>query len=88
MKTATRESVPCATHLFHLPRKLWNFHPPPDTFAGIVSFEIEGNAEAIAAALAERNIIVSVKDGHIRASVQFYNDEDDLERFLGAISDL
>ena len=54
--------------------------------AGIVSFEIEGNAEAIAAALAERNIIVSVKDGHIRASVQFYNDEVDLERFLDAVT--
>jgi len=25
----------CASHLFHPPRKLWNFRPPPDTLAGM-----------------------------------------------------
>jgi selenocysteine lyase/cysteine desulfurase len=56
--------------------------------ASIVSFEIEGNVEAITAALAERNIIVSEKDGHIRASVQFYNNEEDVERFLDAVTSI
>ena len=25
----------CSSHLFHPPQKLWNFHPPPDIFAGM-----------------------------------------------------
>ena len=25
----------CASHLFHPPRKLWNFRPLPDIFAGM-----------------------------------------------------
>ena len=25
----------CASHLFHPPRKPWNYRPPPDTLAGM-----------------------------------------------------
>ena len=32
-----------------------------------------------------KNIVVSEKDGHLRAAVHFYNSEDDLTRFLDAL---
>ena len=35
-----------------------------------------------------RNILVSQKDGHLRASLHFYNDEADVDRFLDAVAEL
>jgi cysteine desulfurase/selenocysteine lyase len=56
--------------------------------AGIVSLDMGRDAGAIADALAERNIRVSNKDGHLRATVHIYNNEEDIIRFLDALEQL
>ena len=38
------------------------------------------------AALKKKRIIVSEKDGYLRAGVHLYNDEEDIDRLLGSIS--
>ena len=43
------------------------------------------NAGEKQAQLRAKNIVVSEKDGHLRAAVHFYNSEDDLSRFLDAL---
>ncbi|MCB1546855.1 MAG: aminotransferase class V-fold PLP-dependent enzyme [Hyphomicrobiaceae bacterium] len=56
--------------------------------AGIVSFDVGNRADALVASLQARNILVSQKDGHLRASLHFYNDEADVDRFLDAVAEL
>jgi cysteine desulfurase / selenocysteine lyase len=56
--------------------------------AGIISMDMGRDAQPIADALAEQKIRVSCKDGHLRATVHFYNDEDDIIRYLDALADL
>ena len=56
--------------------------------AGIVSFDLGRHAGQAVADLRARNIVVSEKDGHLRAAVHFYNTEDDLDRFLDAVQAL
>jgi len=51
--------------------------------AGIVGLKTK-NPAAIAEKLKNQNIIVSARDGYLRASVHFYNTKDELERFLDA----
>lgn len=58
---------------------------PWDERAGIVSFDLGFDASATVEAIRERDIVTSVKDGHLRVSVHLYNNEDDLERFLDAV---
>ena len=53
--------------------------------ASIVSFDVGGGASAIVARLWDRKIIVSEKDGHVRAAVQFFNTKHELDKFLEAI---
>ncbi|MFQ6094449.1 MAG: aminotransferase class V-fold PLP-dependent enzyme, partial [bacterium] len=53
--------------------------------ASIVSFDVGDGAAEIVARLRDQNIIVSEKDGHLRAGLQFYNTKDELDRFLEAI---
>ena len=53
--------------------------------AGIVSFDVGGDASTKQAQLRAKNIVVSEKDGHLRSAVHFYNSEDDLTRFLDAL---
>jgi len=53
--------------------------------AGVVSFDVGGHAGEKQAQLRAKNILVSEKDGHLRAAVHFYNSEDDLSRFLDAL---
>ena len=53
--------------------------------AGVVSFDVGGHAGEKQAQLRAKNIVVSEKDGHLRAAVHFYNSEDDLTRFLDAL---
>jgi selenocysteine lyase/cysteine desulfurase len=53
--------------------------------AGIVSLDMGQDAGAIADALAKDNIIVSNKDGHLRATVHFHYNEDDIIRYLDAL---
>lgn len=56
--------------------------------AGIVSLDMGRDAQPLADALAEKKIRVSNKDGHLRATVHFYNNEEDIVRFLDAVDDL
>ena len=53
--------------------------------AAIVSFELPGNAAEIVNELRRRRICVSEKDGHLRASLHFYNNRDDLDRLLDSV---
>jgi len=53
--------------------------------AGIVSIDLDGHAGERQAQLRAQNIVVSEKDGHLRAAVHFYNSEEDLARFLDAL---
>src|SRR5262245_34069428 len=54
--------------------------------AGLVSFELGKPAGTMVASLKKQGIIVSEKDGCLRAGVHFYNNEEDIERLLGGIS--
>ena len=56
--------------------------------AGIVSFDLGHHAGQAVAELRERNIVVSERDGHLRAAVHFYNTEDELDYFLDAVQAL
>lgn len=53
----------------------------------IVNLLLPG-ATALQAALRERGIVVNVKDGRLRASVSFYNDESDLDALLAALREI
>lgn len=51
--------------------------------AGIVSFDLEGaSADGMEAVLEAEDIRVASKDGHLRAAAHFYNNEDDVHRFM------
>jgi len=54
--------------------------------AGLVSFELGKPASAMVASLKKKGIIVSEKDGCLRAGVHLYNNEEDIERLLDAIA--
>jgi cysteine desulfurase / selenocysteine lyase len=56
--------------------------------AGLVSFELGKSAGPAVAALKKKRIIVSEKDGYVRAGVHAYNDEGDIDRLLHAITEL
>lgn len=57
----------------------------PPARAGIVSFA-DGNAEALVERLAATGIHVAARGGHVRVSPHFYNDEDDIDRLLVALT--
>jgi selenocysteine lyase/cysteine desulfurase len=42
----------------------------------------------LSAELMNRDIVISHRDGNVRASFHFYNDEDDVESFVAAMNDL
>jgi selenocysteine lyase/cysteine desulfurase len=42
----------------------------------------------LSAELMKRDIVISHRDGNVRASFHFYNDEDDIESFIAAMKDL
>jgi selenocysteine lyase/cysteine desulfurase len=54
--------------------------------AGLVSFELGKPAGPTVAALKKKGIIVSEKDGFVRAGVHVYNDEGDIDLFLDEVS--
>jgi selenocysteine lyase/cysteine desulfurase len=55
----------------------------------IVSVPLAGRDPAgVLAALADRHVIGSVRDGNLRLAVHFYNHEDDVERLVAALADL
>jgi len=51
---------------------------------GITMFEDE-DADDLAAALLQRDVHVSARQGLVRVSPHFYNDEEDIDRFLGEL---
>lgn len=53
--------------------------------AGIVSMDLRRDAGEAVRQLAERKIIVSEKDGFVRASVYAYNNESDIDTLLDAL---
>lgn len=53
--------------------------------AGIVSLDLGGHAGAAVKALHDQDVIVAEKDGHLRTSMHFYNNEDDIDRFFAAL---
>jgi cysteine desulfurase/selenocysteine lyase len=58
--------------------------------AGIISLDLgtDAKAKAAVAALKERGVIVSYKDTHLRASVHFYNNEDDIDRLIETLNEI
>lgn len=56
--------------------------------AGIVSFDLGRHAGESVQALRRDGIVVSEKDGHLRAALHFYNDESDIERLLDGLQAL
>lgn len=56
--------------------------------AGLVSFDIGKPAGPAVAALKKKGIIVSEKDGYVRAGIHFYNDEEDIDRLLRNITEV
>lgn len=55
--------------------------------AGIISFDLGQPAGPVVARLAEQGIIVSEKDGFVRASVHFFNNEEDIDCLIAALQD-
>ena len=54
----------------------------------IVNFPVQGDAKVIRAALREKRIVVNVKDGYLRASMGFFNNEKDLDTLFRAVDAL
>jgi len=55
--------------------------------SGIVLFRLGPDPEGLCAFLQERGIVVRVRNGGIRVTPHFYNDEGDLDRLLAAVDD-
>lgn len=53
--------------------------------AGIVSIDLGRHAGGTVAKLRDRRVIASEKDGHLRASIHIYNNEEDIERLLDSL---
>ena len=58
---------------------------PWEERAGIVSIDLGRPAGETVAKLRDQGIVVSEKDGYLRASLHIYNDEGDIERLLDGI---
>jgi len=59
---------------------------PWEERAGLVAISVDSAAGEIEDALRERGIIVAAKDGNIRAGIHFYNNRDDIDRFVSELS--
>jgi selenocysteine lyase/cysteine desulfurase len=55
---------------------------------GIVSFDIGRHAGEAVENLRHEGIVVSEKDGHLRAALHFYNNEQDIERLFDGLQGL
>lgn len=53
--------------------------------AAIVSFDVSDDTRAIVADLRTKHIIVSARDGGVRASVGIYNNFDDIDVFIDSL---
>lgn len=60
--------------------------PRPQHQSGIVTFEVPGqDPAAIRRAAADQNVVVSCRDGGIRASIHAYNNDDDLQQLVDVV---
>jgi selenocysteine lyase/cysteine desulfurase len=59
---------------------------PRDTGTALVSFRHDGDTESLRNKLAAAQIVASVAEHHIRISPSVFNDMDDIERLLEALS--
>lgn len=61
----------------------------PECSSGIVVFEIPGvSPDVVRKECMARDIVISNRNGRLRASAHAYNDEEDVERLVSAIQDL
>lgn len=58
---------------------------PPERCSQIISLDVP-DPEATARALAQENVVASVRGGCLRAGFHFYNDETDVDRALAALA--
>lgn len=54
--------------------------------AGLVSTAIDGDVDEIEKTLHEQGVMVAAKDGNIRTGIHFYNNHDDIDRFVDCLS--
>lgn len=69
-----------------LPKRGYAAITPRDTRTALVSFRHDGNAEQLYNRLRDRNITVSVSQHHFRVSPSVFNDMDDIDRLISALS--
>jgi len=62
--------------------------PDADERRGATVAVPSGNAAQLCAELMKRDIVASFRDNNIRASFHFYNNDDDVERFISAMKEL
>jgi len=48
----------------------------------------EGDPARVLAELRERGVVAAARDGNLRLSVHFYNDEDDIARLVAALTEI
>ena len=56
-----------------------------DERSGIVVFRLGDDPQALCGDLIDRGFIVRVRSGGIRVAPHFYNNEDDIDRFLAVL---
>lgn len=62
---------------------------PENNRSTIVSVPLSDTAPAeLIAALHQRGVVCSVRDGNLRLAVHFYNHEDDIEQVAAALAEL
>jgi selenocysteine lyase/cysteine desulfurase len=62
--------------------------PTPDERRGATVALPSRDAARLTAELLKRDIVTSDRDGNVRASFHFYNNEDDVDAFVAAVAEL
>ena len=62
---------------------------PEQNRSTIVSIPLDGrDPDALLGRLSEKGVVCSLRDGNLRVTVHFYNDEDDIDRLAAALKEL
>jgi cysteine desulfurase/selenocysteine lyase len=59
---------------------------PWEERAGLVAVSVDGDADKIEAAMRADGVVAAAKDGNIRAGVHFYNNDQDIDRFVESLA--